>query len=235
MEGSYSDPNMTRTPRNKQRVRNPIQTRTKLLQATVDLVAEKGSEALSLKEAASRANLSRGVAYQHFKGRGHLLREAKSWISNRLADGVRQLERVAAPLEERIGYGAKLLLNNREAAKLLLADQIAGKGFGTDHPLHKLVRRMLKDFKARGEAREDIDLEVLTYIMFGINAAILMLGEAGSGDDSDVLAERFAREWGRILSDGIFKGARHRPPAARLTARTPAKRGSKSATRRKRA
>jgi AcrR family transcriptional regulator len=233
MESSHSVPQMTKTLRKKQRVRNPIQTRTKLLQATVDLVAEKGSEALSLKEAAGRANLSRGVAYQHFKGRGHLLREAKRWISNRMADGVRQLELVSAPLEERIGHGAKLLLNNREAAKLLLADQIAGN-FGADHPLHKLVRGMLKDFQARGEAREDVDLEVLTCIMFGINAAILMLGEASGSDDNDVVAERFAHEWARILSDGIFKDTQHRSLAARPTARRATKQKSKLATRRRR-
>ena len=56
---------MTKEPRKKQRIRNPVQTRSRLLQVTVDLVADKGSDALSLKEAARRANLSRGVAYQH--------------------------------------------------------------------------------------------------------------------------------------------------------------------------
>jgi AcrR family transcriptional regulator len=39
----------------KKRTRNPIETRAKLLQATIDLVTEKGPEALSLKEAARRA------------------------------------------------------------------------------------------------------------------------------------------------------------------------------------
>src|SRR3546814_19457829 len=64
----------------KTRTRKPEQTRAKLLQATIDLLADKGADALSLKEAARIAKVSRGVAYQHFQDRDHLLREAKAWL-----------------------------------------------------------------------------------------------------------------------------------------------------------
>jgi AcrR family transcriptional regulator len=200
---------MTPQPRKKQRIRNPVQTRAKLLQATVDLVADKGHHALSLKEAARRANLSRGVAYQHFKDRDHLLREAKRWISNRLADGVRHIH--DAPLEERVIYGAKLVLNNPEVAKLLIADALAGRDLRTNHPLFKLVLKTLKGFKASGVAREDIDPEVLTYIMLASNAAILMLGHTRKRGGADITAERFAKEWVGLLREGMYsKRARRR-------------------------
>jgi AcrR family transcriptional regulator len=184
------------------RVRNPAHTRLKLLQATVGLVADKGSDALSLKDAARVAKLSRGVAYQHFRDRDHLLAEAKSWISTRLAAAVQQMD--AAPMEERTKYGARLVLNNREAAKLLILDALAGRDFKHDHPLYKLVKKTLKEFLASGQARRDIDLEVLIYIMLGTSATILMLGEAHKGEDSDNLADRFAVEWSHILAKGIF-------------------------------
>jgi AcrR family transcriptional regulator len=186
----------------KKRIRNPARTRLKLLQATIDVVADKGPEALSLKEAALRAKLSRGVAYQHFRDRDHLLAEAKRWISTRLAEGVRLME--AAPIEERTRVGARLVLNNRDAAKLMIADALAGKDFSTRHPLYKLVKKMLKDSMAQGVMRKDIDLEVLIYIMLGTNATMLMLGETHRGVDSDELADRFAAEWSRILSRGIL-------------------------------
>ena len=207
------------TPRTvkKQRIRNPTQTRAKLLQATVDLVADKGHHALSLKEAALRANLSRGVAYQHFKDRDHLLREAKSWVSNRLAEGVRHIDDV--PLEERVIYGAKLVLNNPEAAKLLLADALAGRDLRTNHPLFKLVLKTLKDFKASGVARKDIDPEVLTYIMIASNAAALMLGQVRKAADPNVTAERFAKEWVGLLRDGMYsnRGRRSQSGARRAS------------------
>ena len=141
---------MIRESQKKQRIRNPIQTRAKLLQATVDLVADKGPEALSLKEAAQKANLSRGVAYQHFKDRDHLLREAKSWISNRLQDGVTRF--IGASLHDRVVYTTKLVLDNPEASKLMIADALAGRDLDPHHPLYKLVMKLLRQLIASGEA-----------------------------------------------------------------------------------
>ncbi|HEY9546386.1 MAG TPA: TetR/AcrR family transcriptional regulator, partial [Solimonas sp.] len=79
---------MKKSAPSKTRTRNPEQTRAKLLQATIDLLADKGADALSLKEAARIAKVSRGVAYQHFQDRDHLLREAKAWLSDRLIDSL---------------------------------------------------------------------------------------------------------------------------------------------------
>lgn len=199
----------------KPRIRDPLRTRTKLLQATVDLVAAKGPHALSLKEVARRANLSRGVAYQHFKHRDDLLREAKRWIANRLADGVRELQE--APLEQRTLYGAKVVLNNPEATRLLFADAFAGKDLRKTHPLFKLVFKTIEDLKKEGVARADIDAEVLTYIMLASNAAILMLGQASKRRSVNAIAERFATEWTNFLRNGMFERA-HTSPHARAKA-----------------
>lgn len=193
---------MTRESRKKQRIRNPIETRTKLLQATVDLVADKGPEALSLKEAAQKANLSRGVAYQHFKDRDHLLREAKNLISNRLQDGVTRFN--GASLHDRVIYTTKLVLDNPEASKLMIADALAGRDLDPNHPLYKLVMKMLRQLIASGKVRGDIDLEIMTYIMLGTIATTIMLGEQHKGGDTNDLAERFTNEWRHILRDGIF-------------------------------
>src|ERR1700743_3524324 len=68
---------MAKQSKPKKRVRDPVLTRAKLLQATIELVTEKGAAALSLKEAARRAKVSRGVAYLHFDDREQLLHEAQ--------------------------------------------------------------------------------------------------------------------------------------------------------------
>ncbi len=172
------------------------------MQAAVDLVAAKGPEALSLKEAAQKANLSRGVAYQHFKDRDHLLREARSWISDRLQDGVTRFN--GASLHDRVIYTTKLVLDNPEASKLMIADALAGRDLDPHHPLYKLVKRMLRQLIASGRARPDIDLEITTYIMLGTIATTIMLGEQHRGGDMNALAERFTNEWRHILRDGIF-------------------------------
>ena len=183
-------------------MRNPVQTRAKLLQAAIDLVANEGAGALSLKEVAKKANLSRGVAYQHFKNRDHLLREAKNWISSRLQDGVTRF--VGASLHDRVIYTTKLVLDNPEASKLLIADALAGRDLDPDHPLYKLVLKMLKQLIASGKARADMDLEIMTYIMLGTIATTIMLGAQHRPSDRDALAERFTNEWRHILRDGIL-------------------------------
>jgi hypothetical protein len=63
---------------------------------------------------------------------------------------------------------------------------------------------MLKELKASGKARADIDVEILTYITFGSIASTIMLGAQRKGEDLDTLSERFANEWNRILEKGIF-------------------------------
>ena len=54
-----------------------------------------------------------------------------------------------------------------------------------------------------GNARPDMDLEVLSFTLLGSIASIIMLSYQHEGD-VDVLARRFADEYARILRDGIF-------------------------------
>lgn len=211
----------------KPRVRNPEQTRAKLLQATIDLLAEKGPDALSLKEAARVADVSRGVAYQHFTDRDHLLSEAKSWMSDRLLESVIELS--DATLEENVNHIAKLVLNNREAAGLLIADALSGKALDADHPLYKLVVKDLEGLKASGNARQDFDVDIMSFIMLGSIATLVMLSRTQGAIGTDVLAQRFTTDWTQILRHGLFAEDAHqaktKKPAAkaRLTKTRPEK------------
>ena len=183
------------------------------MRATMELVTEKGAAALSLKEAARRAKVSRGVAYLHFEDREQLLNEAKRWISEGLQDGVKRFES-GASLHDRTFYTTKLVLDHPEAAQLMITGAMGGADLDRQHPLFKLVSGMLKDFKGTGKAAAELDLEVLTYIMFGSIASTLMFGAQRKGDAVDSLAERFTNEWNRILQEGIFVHG-PRPPAGK--------------------
>lgn len=187
----------------KKRIRNPVETRAKLLQATIELVTEKGAAALSLKEAARRAKVSRGVAYLHFDDRDQLLDEAKTWISEALQEGVTRFAKNMS-LHDSTFHTTRLVLNHPEASKLLITAAMVGTDLYHDHPLYKLVLTRLKELQASGKARADIDVEILTYIMFGSIASTIMLGAQHKGVNVDTLAERFTNEWNRILKEGIF-------------------------------
>lgn len=202
--------------------RNPQQTRARLLQAAVDLAADEGSAGVSMKAAARRAHLSRGAAYQHFKDSGHMLSAAKRWISDRLAAGVETIG--VLPLEDRVRNSALDMLNNPEAAKLLIADALSEDG-RAHRRIFNMVLESLNQFKANGIVRADVDAEVLTYISLASNVAALMLHYARRKDSNELTADRFAKEWVALLRRGLFsKSHGRRPSASKEAARFRARR-----------
>jgi AcrR family transcriptional regulator len=207
---------MIKKPGKKVRVRNPAQTRANLLKATIDLLAHRGADGVSMKEVARAANVSRAVAYQHFADRDHLLREAKISLSDRLLDSVEDLD--SSSMEAQVNSTARIVLGNREAYRVLIADALAGKDLDSEHPLLKVVSRMLEHSKASGDARDDIDVEILSFIMIGSIATLVMLSWRHGGVDD--LAARFTSEWGRILRQGILTNAK-RPALKRPVASPP--------------
>jgi AcrR family transcriptional regulator len=219
---------MIKKPGKQPRVRNPAQTRAKLLRATIDLLAHRGADGLSMKEVARAANVSRAVAYQHFADRDHLLREAQSWLSDRLLDSVKDLD--SSSMEAQVNSVAKVVLRNREAYRVLIADALAGKDVDSEHPLHKVVGRMLEHSKASGDARDDIDVEILSFIMIGSVATLVMLSWRSDEAGIDALAARFTAEWGRILRQGMFMKAKR---SARRRREGPVRPPPRSGTRRR--
>lgn len=185
----------------KTRIRNPVETRARLLQATVELLARKGPDGLSIKEAAALAQVSRGVAYQHFEHREHLLSEAKGWMMERLLESV-QNSSAAEPGDVML-HTARLVLKNRDAATLLVADAIAGRELSPDQPITRVVRQMLQQMQRRGEARADLDIDILSYIFLGMISTLVMLSRLPASDP-DELAQRFARELSNFMRHGIF-------------------------------
>ena len=187
---------------NKKQVRNPEATRTKLLQAAIELVAAKGSEGLSLQDVARFAKVSRGIAYHHFKDPNQLLRQAMQWAAHRLQEGVKQLN--GASLHDRVMYSTVFVLENPDICRLMIADALAGKDVSRRYPFIKLVTKMLRQLRARQLARPDLDEECVSYIAFSTLCAILMLRHQHKGVDTTALAERFSGEWVHILTNGIF-------------------------------
>ncbi|AXQ30047.1 TetR/AcrR family transcriptional regulator [Solimonas sp. K1W22B-7] len=197
----------------KTRIRNPVQTRARLLQATVELLALKGPDGLSIKEAAQLAKVSRGVAYQHFQHREHLLSEAKGWITQQLIESMQGNGMALAAADDVMLHVARLILQNRDAATLLISDAIAGRELSSDHPINRLIRQSLERLKSTGEARADLDIEVLSYIFLGMTSTLVMLSRLPDSDPED-LAQRFTRELSGFMRQGIFS-----PPASGLRGR----------------
>ncbi|MCB1688299.1 MAG: TetR/AcrR family transcriptional regulator [Halioglobus sp.] len=191
------------TTTKKKRIRDPEKTREKLLQAAVDLVSEKGPDALSLKEVAIRADVSRSVTYLHFEDRDHLLTEAKAWIATQLKEGVILFDE-GAPLYERIFHTTRVVLENPELSRAMMMDALTQGELDRRHPLYKTVKKRLSVLVKQGKLAPKADLEVRTYIHLGVIAATLLFEKQHRGENTDALAKRFAKEWSEILQHGMF-------------------------------
>ncbi len=189
---------MTKPAPKKKRIRNPELTRGKLLQAAADLIAENGPEALSLKEAAIRADVSRSATYLHFRDRDALLQETKKWISEQLERGVKGFDKTT-PLYERTLHTVGLIMENPGVSRAMMVDALTKGELNAKHPLYKAVFQRLKYLQKEGGLAPDADIEARTYIHLGSNAAALLFQKQNEGADVRVLTERFATEWTRIL------------------------------------
>lgn len=187
----------------KKRIRDPQRTRERVLTAAVDIIAEKGADSLSMKEVVSRAEVSRSAAYQHFKDRNELLEQAKNWIKLRLHKGIKKFDKDAT-LFDRILYNTKLVMQNPEVSRIMLVDSLVSGDYFLTDPLCQDVASRINQSQQTGGLREDLDPEVSTCIHLGNIASALLFLEQHRGEDIDLLAERYSREWCRYLEGGVL-------------------------------
>lgn len=67
-------------------IQEPLSSRTALLKAAASLFAEKGAEAVSTREIASRANVNNGLIHRHFRTKDALLREVLESLSQEIVE-----------------------------------------------------------------------------------------------------------------------------------------------------
>ena len=63
--------------------------------------------------------------------------------------------------------------------------------------------------QAAGEARADLDIDVISYIFLGMTSTLVMLSRLPDSDPED-LARRFAREFAAFLEKGVLTRKRRR-------------------------
>jgi AcrR family transcriptional regulator len=196
-----SDP----TPK-KKRIRNPELTREKLLQTAITIMANNGEQALSLTDVVKKSGISRSAAYLHFSDREHLLTEAKNWIKQRLQHAVDTFDD-STPLYDRILLTSKLVLQNPDAAKIMLMDSLTADDPGLIDPLYQAVQRKMQHSLDRGEVNTRLDPEISSFIHLGSLYSTLLLARHHHGElvDVDELAHRYTTEWCQYLQGAFFE------------------------------
>jgi len=161
-------------------------------QAVVDAIleeaTEKGPTALNIKEVARRADVSVGSLYQYFGNRDGLLDFAVALCTKYMVDMFEQYGPMLAelPLKDALRYYilGGIEWGQTEAGLVRFFGRAAYQGDpelaeSVVQPVATVMRGMLSEIlsqaSARGEIREDLDLEATTRV---INALMIAVGDA---------------------------------------------------------
>ncbi|UGY94691.1 TetR/AcrR family transcriptional regulator [Streptomyces gobiensis] len=193
-------------------------SRERLLQATVELVGERGYEATTLGDIADRAGAARGLVSYYFPGKRHLLQSAVHRLMHRtLADALRREPAPTGPDagRELLARAIDAILGLAQDHPTLMRTHMAGilqqDGFVQCDEQQRLAG-LLRDTVARyGSASPETDYPLLRALLMGAVVAVLLPG--APMPLSRLRAELFAR-YGLDWRQGV-------PPEAAPPAGTP--------------
>ncbi|MFE2875998.1 TetR/AcrR family transcriptional regulator [Streptomyces roseus] len=176
-------------------------SRERLLQATVELVAERGYEATTLGAIADRAGAARGLVSYYFPGKRQLLQSAVHRLMHLRLEAALEREPRTDDGRERLARAVDAILGLARDEPLLMRTHMAGilqaEGF-VQCPEQQRLAELLRDTVARyGSQDVDTDYPLLRALLMGAVVAVLLPG--APMPQARLRAELFQRyglDWG---------------------------------------
>ncbi|OEJ30818.1 TetR/AcrR family transcriptional regulator [Streptomyces subrutilus] len=155
-------------------------SRERLLQATVELVAERGYEATTLGDIADRAGAARGLVSYYFPGKRQLLQSAVHRLMHLTLEAALEREPRGDDGRERLARAIDAVLGLARDQPLLMRTHMAGiltaEGF-VQCPEQQRLAELLRDTVARyGSPDVDADYPLLRALLMGAVVAVLLPG-----------------------------------------------------------
>ncbi|GAA2813671.1 TetR/AcrR family transcriptional regulator [Streptomyces showdoensis] len=155
-------------------------SRERLLQATVELVDERGYEATTLADIASRAGSARGLISYYFPGKRQLLQSAVHRLMHLTLEEALEREPRTEDGRERLARAIDAILGLAEDRPVLMRTHMAGilqaEGF-VRCPEQQRLAELLRDTVTRyGSEDVDTDYPLLRALLMGAVVAVLLPG-----------------------------------------------------------
>ncbi|WP_046502989.1 TetR/AcrR family transcriptional regulator [Streptomyces odonnellii] len=155
-------------------------SRERLLQATVELVAERGYEATTLADIADRAGSARGLVSYYFPGKRQLLQSAVHRLMHLTLAAALEREPATDDGRELLARAIDAILGLAADSPVLMRTHMAGilqaQGF-VQCPEQQRLAALLRDTVTRyGSANPDSDYPMLRALLMGAVFAVLIPG-----------------------------------------------------------
>lgn len=184
------------------RERQKAERRRRMLDAASDLFNERGYEAVTIEDIASRADVSAATVHNYYKGKGRLLLAIVELGDAGIVDELKRLggERHDSAIEAVTGmmdtittgslaYLRAKVWRNAIAASIMREDQDYGTGFAAVHgQFIETCDTILRTLQAQGLLPVGIDTSVLASLVYRIQHSLFV--ELIADDVPDLAAYR---------------------------------------------
>lgn len=185
------------------RERKKRETRARILDAALTLMAERGYDAVKIEDIAARADIANATFFLHFPTKSSLITAFTEQVSEKIAarlegfrlSAVEKLELLRAIVLDEWGRHAALL-------RKLVADAAAEDGaalFESSASLAALIRSVVAEGQAAGEFSAEFSAETVAQCLLSAWRAAT-LNWAATGDDAG------ARRANRDALDLVLRG-----------------------------
>ncbi|MGH4031886.1 TetR/AcrR family transcriptional regulator [Actinomycetota bacterium Odt1-20B] len=175
-------------------------SRDRLLQATVDLVGERGYEATTLGDIADRAGSARGLVSYYFPGKRQLLQSAVHRLMHRTLSAALEQEPLPADGREYLARAVDAILGLARDQPLLMRTHMAGilqaEGFVRCPEQQRLQELLSWSVEKYGSEDVDRDYKLLRALLMGAVFALLIPGAPMPAATLRAeLFQRFGLDW----------------------------------------
>ncbi|MCS7007148.1 MAG: TetR/AcrR family transcriptional regulator [Thermoleophilia bacterium] len=149
--------------------------RARILEAAVDVFAERGYHGARVGDIAERAGVAHGLLYHYFASKEDLLQTIfrESW--GELLERVRAVAASEEPATEKLAGVAKILLrtwrNNPALVTVMVRDVARSarleRQLDEVREAFEILERIIREGQERGELRADIDPQLAAWIVYG--------------------------------------------------------------------
>jgi AcrR family transcriptional regulator len=182
--------------RRRRRNRNFDDTHRILIEKAVELISERGAEAVSVSALARESGINRSTVYYHFESRDDLIEAVRNWSADQIALGVNP----AVGQSERVSLITGFVIANPEVTKLWIDEFIAAGDIRDRYPMWDAmvagIGRLLED-----DSLGPVDAEVFcTILLTGalIGPRVFRNSVSPEASDEDIV-RRFTQEQLRLI------------------------------------
>ncbi|WP_329014862.1 TetR/AcrR family transcriptional regulator [Streptomyces sp. NBC_00690] len=175
-------------------------SRERLLQATVELVGERGFEATTLADIADRAGSARGLVSYYFPGKRQLFQSAVHRLMHRTLEAALQREPLSDDGLEVLARAIDAVLGLAADRPLLMRTHMSGvlqaEGFVQCPEQQRLAALLRGAVERYGSHQVDVDYPLLRAQLMGAVFAMVLPGAAMPlGDLRSELFQRYGLDW----------------------------------------